>query len=164
MDTLKRAAQLAERREYSAALQLCDNLLLEDPANADALRGRAFILARMDRLREAITDMLAATHLAPLVPNDAFFLGYWSADLGDAPRAIEFLTSVVKHEVLQGKDYFSETAKFYRASAYIDNGQPQYALYDLADVRADFQTFLKDKIVTRAELERVAHSLKSKTK
>lgn len=160
---LKQAFNLAERREYDAAIQLCNGVLEEDPTNADALRRRAFTLARMNHLSEAIADMQTANKLLPLDPNDDFFCGYWSAELGEASQAIIFLTKVVEHEAARGDSHFSETARFFRSSAYLARGEGELALDDLAHVRSDFRTFLRDGLVSRSDLEQAALKIRKRS-
>lgn len=159
---LKRAFQLSEQRDYSAAIELCNEVLNDEPGNAAAFRQRAFVFARMNRLAQALDDMSAAASLSPLDPNDDFFQGYWSIDLGRASEAIGFLTKVLEYETANETGHFSETARFFRAAAYIACKEGGRALDDLSFVREDFRTFLQGRLVHRTELQQAALSLRGR--
>lgn len=153
-DKLRRAYEIAmESENYEQAIAICDQVIRDHPTLPDGVRERAAIYARMGDYSRAITDIDAAITLDPTEPDYHFFRGWWHLVIGNFDEAVEAETTAIEVGNKKSGHPFRESAHFFRAVAFSQQGKFEEVLSDCEMVRDDYLIYLDEYgKLTKAEL------------
>lgn len=142
----------ADRKDYPAAFSACDAIIEAHPDLIGPLRKRAQIYAHKADFAQAIHEMSTVIQKGPAEPGDYFFRGWWNLEESNENDAIRDLTKAIDLGKQSNDDYFTETAKFFRAVAYLRLGRNQEALADCQHVSDDFLIYLRSGRISKLQI------------
>lgn len=155
---LKEAFDHSEKKEFSEALKICSEVIENYPKCTEAYRERAYVYSRMKDWEKALLDINKAITLDLDNPADYFTRGRWLLITDNPQDAVEDFSKVLMIENEMNSAYFSETAYFFRALAYLDIGLYEKALNDCKEVRDDFALHFKSRLRSKREIQDFANS------
>lgn len=139
---LEQAYEIAsDKRDYQRALQICNQVIIENPATIEGLNTRARIFELMDELAKAINDMSAVIEIEPNEPDYYFNRGRWHLGIGNFDEAVKDQTKALEIGKLKDFHYYDESAFFFRALAFLRLSMFEKALSDCANVEDDFLVY-----------------------
>lgn len=139
---LDRAYQIASKnRDYEGALQICNQIITENPAMTEGLNTRARIYELMDELEQAISDISAVIEIEPSQPDYYFNRGRWHLAIGRLNEAVKDQTKVLEIGKHNDFHYYDESAFFFRALAFLRLSMFEKALADCVNVGDDFLVY-----------------------
>jgi Tfp pilus assembly protein PilF len=134
------------------ALRVCDEVLEADPTLTYCHRTKARIQAYVGNLDEAITEMdIVIAHSDPK-PGNHISRGRWRLKNQDWSGAIDDMTTTLELEKAATSTYYTESAYFFRAVAYMKLGSCDKAIADCSNVRDDYMTYLWEDPISKSEI------------
>lgn len=155
---LEQAFQCSEKKNYSEALRLCSEVIVEYPNEPVGYRKRSHVYARMQQWKNAIEDLDHALSIDPQEPADYFTRGRLFLRVGDATRATEDLTKAIELGDYHGDHYYTEMARFFRAEALLRLHRYDEALSDCEHVRDDLQAYIYPAVKSKADIVKEANA------
>ncbi|MBK7708716.1 MAG: hypothetical protein IPJ30_23915 [Acidobacteria bacterium] len=132
-----------ERKDHTAALSICDEVLAENPVSDYAYRKRAWIYSDLGDLEKAVSDISVAIQLNSNQAEYYALRGRWYFDLGRFQQVILDQTTAIEIELANKSFYFLETAYFFRAASHLSLGHLSEAKADCKHVHDDFVIFTR---------------------
>lgn len=155
---LERAFRYSQREEYQKAFNICDRIIKQYPENSLGYRERAYVNARQRKHKKAVDDIGIAISLDPIQADYCFTRARWLLNCGRPEEACRDLSEVLFLEERFGREYYVESAYFYRAAAYLDSGLYKEALQDCRKVRNGFVVYMKGGLRSKEDIERDARA------
>lgn len=152
MNDLKKAYNLAKQGDFKQALVICDGYIETYPKYREGYKQRSYIFAKMKLWDRAIQDADTLINLGIEEPDDYFSRGRWKLMLGGYESAIQDLTKVIEIESDFDEKYYSETAYFYRANAYLMISRYNEVINDCEHLRDGFEIYFMGQVVKKEEL------------
>jgi len=149
---IEQAIKCSESRDFEDAIKLCTEAIIISSDKRKAYKERSFIYAKMKLWDKAIEDV---THLIDSVskePCDFFTRGRWLLAQSNWKQAIEDFTTVLSIEEEINNTYYSESAYFFRAVAYLYKREYEKAIKDCFNVRDGFSIYLLGSIKSKEEI------------
>jgi len=154
---LKEAYDLAVTRgDYDQALAICDALLDTDQGSVEVLKTRAQIYAHSGDFHKAIDDVSTIIDSSTSAPDDYFSRARWHIEVGNPAEALDDLNKVIEIGEEFSFHYYTESAFFYRAVAWLRLGHFKEAISDCQHVREDFLVYMRTGKISRADIIRLA--------
>ncbi|WP_284618003.1 tetratricopeptide repeat protein [Aquabacterium humicola] len=132
---------LFEKSDFSAVLQICNDIIELDDGHFEAHSERARANQRLGRLGDAMSDLQVLIDLRPDSPTAYLRRAALNMELGHDALAVMDLSRVVE----LGDGYYLSTAHFYRAIAYHNIGDKEASRRDATLLPNDFRFFVKTK-------------------
>jgi tetratricopeptide (TPR) repeat protein len=144
--------KLAKEGMYDEAIQICGKYIVAHPNQREGYKQRSYIFGRMKLWEDAIRDVDILINMGHEEPDDYFSRGRWNLMAGHTSSSIEDFSKVIEIEIVLPRKYYTESAYFYRANAYMKMGFFQRAIDDCEKVRDGFKVHLMGKIVSKADI------------
>lgn len=153
-DFMARAKQAIELKDYLNAEKFCNEQILLDPSDTEALRLKAFATSMLGALEQAIQaiDGAIATTSASPEPADFFDRGRWLLELGRLSESISDFSTVIDLSERYEDSYYLESAYLHRAVANRRAEKKREAISDLQQVSQDCACFALGKVHTKEAL------------
>jgi tetratricopeptide (TPR) repeat protein len=151
---MTKARRAIDRKDYTAGEQYCNEQLLNDPLNTDALRLKAFATSMRGALEEAIQAIAKVIEITSGSPESAdyFDQGRWLLEVGRIGESISAFSRVVELSKTYDDSYYLSSAYLHRAVAYHRAAQKEMATSDLQHVSHDCSCYALGSIHTRETL------------
>ena len=144
--------KLAKEGMYDEAIQICGKYIAAHPNQREGYKQRSFIFGRMKLWKDAIKDVDILINMGHEEPDDYFSRGRWHLMAGNVSSAIDDFSKIIEIEGVLQRKYYTESAYFYRAKAYIEIGLFQEAIDDCEKIRDGFNVHLMGKLVSKADI------------
>ncbi|NIS08084.1 MAG: tetratricopeptide repeat protein [Candidatus Dadabacteria bacterium] len=151
---LKRVITHSDRKEYKAAMDLCNEIISEFPDNPQGYRKRAVIFEITKRTNYAISDITKAISIDPSYPHDYFNRGRWNLEVGKLEESLGDLTALIKIEVERDSIYYLKTAYFLRAECYLQMGLYDKAIEDCNKLSPGFSLWVCSGMKSKEDILR----------
>jgi Flp pilus assembly protein TadD len=121
-------------KRYAEAEDGFTRILLADPGNAEALKGRGNCRLQLKMLNEAVTDLTAALEVNPDDPIALKYRGLAYAELRNFPKAIDDFSAVTQL-IPESREIKEQLATVYaiRSHERFENGQFALAADDMTE-------------------------------
>jgi tetratricopeptide (TPR) repeat protein len=146
------AYELAKEGRYEDALAICNGYIINNPNDRVGYKKRSFVFARMNLLEKAISDCNLLISLGHEEPDDYFSRGRWYLEVGNLDSSINDFTKVTQIENGLPEKYYTQSAYFHRAYAQLKMGLFQKAIEDCENIKDDYQAYIIDKVITKADI------------
>jgi tetratricopeptide (TPR) repeat protein len=151
---MAKAKHATDLKDYLNVEKYCNEQLLLDPSDTEALRLKAFATSMRGALEQAIQAIdgaIAVTSGSP-EPSDYFDRGRWLLELGRLSESISAFSKVIDLSERHEDSYYLESAYLHRAVAYGRAEKRREAISDLQQVSQDCACFALGKIHTKEAL------------
>jgi tetratricopeptide (TPR) repeat protein len=146
------AYELAKQGKYDEAVEMCTKYIEAHPDRREGYKQRSYVFARMKLWMDAIKDVNTLIAIGHDEPDDYFSRGRWELMAGDISSSIEDFSNVIEIERDFQRKYYTESAYFYRANAYIEMGFFEKAIEDCREIRDGFTVHLMGAIVSKEDI------------
>jgi tetratricopeptide (TPR) repeat protein len=151
---LAQLEQLARDRKPEQVVELATALIAEHPRAIELYHRRAHSRYALGDLDGALRDLTEASTIEPAEPAFYFFKGLWAMDSGAHTTAIADLGEAIERDSALGSIYYTDSARFVRAVAFLLEGEFSIADRDLRKLKGDVTSFVAGKVWTSAEVRR----------
>jgi len=149
---LARLEQLASDRKREEVIELATALIAAYPREIEAYHRRAHARVALGDGHGALQDLTEAIAIEPAEPAFYFFRGLWAIDLGARAAAITDLGEAIERDAALGSIYYTDSARFVRAVAFLLEGDFSSASQELGKLEGDITSFVAGKLWTSAQV------------
>ena len=146
------AYELAKDGRYDEAIKICSKYIEVYSDRREGYKQRSKIFGRMKLWENAIEDVNTLIRMGHEEPDDYFSRGRWNLMARHITSSIEDFTKVIEIESVLPNRYYTESAHFYRANAYIEIGFFQRAIDDCEKIRDGFKVHLMGKMMSKEDI------------
>lgn len=143
--------QLAVRREYDAAVELCDWLIGHSSTEFAGLRERAAVRSHMGDSAGAIIDLQNLVAAGSGEAADFHAPGILQLGGGATEEAIEQFESALNAGAEAGSDYYAASSRLFLAEAKLRNGDLAGAAEHAALLPAEYGTWITGRGMRKRE-------------
>lgn len=154
MNSKGKIKRLIVQKDYSNALKLIDDYLIQCPKDIEFLRLKSTISNLVGNTSNAIEIICNMMSLESYVsePADFFIRGRWRLCSGDEIGAIKDFTDAIRIGNQRKFPYYTEDCYLHRAYAYFRVGDKKSLAKDLEKIGGDVKTYLLNKLITKEYL------------